>query len=70
MNVRSITALLALAAGFSLQAAAQGIPDACKADHRKVCPDAKGDKAQSCLRTNVDKLSLACKAALKEAQKK
>lgn len=67
-----ITMILAagLAAGLSLQAAAQNVPEACKSEVRRVCPDAKPDRLEQCLRTNVEKVSLACKAALKDAQKK
>ena len=70
MKVSMILAVAGLAAGFSLQSGAQGIPDACKSDHRKLCADVKGDKVESCLRTHSDKLSVACKVALKESQKK
>lgn len=69
MNLRS-TAALAFVAAVSLPAFAQDVPEACRADHRKVCPDAKPDKVVSCLKTHSDKLSVACKVALKEAQKK
>lgn len=70
MKMTMILAAAGLAAGFAVQANAQGIPDACKSDHRKLCADAKADKVESCLRTHSDKLSVACKVALKESQKK
>lgn len=70
MKAIMILAAAGMAAGLSVQANAQGIPDACKADHRKFCADAKPDKVESCLRTHPDKISVACKVALKESQKK
>ena len=70
MKTRHTALMILAAAAISLPGMAQGVPDACKADHRKLCPDAKGDKAESCLRQQGDKLSVACKVALKESQKK
>jgi hypothetical protein len=73
MKMQSISAVMILAAAgmtLSLHATAQDIPDACKADHRKVCPNAKAKEVETCLRQNTEKLSIACKVALKESQKK
>ena len=64
-----------LAAGASVALAQNGAPPpgwrwrmaACRDDAQKLCPDKTGPDRRACMEANKDKLSDACKAAMRRA---
>jgi len=67
----SVVLIVALVAGASTQAQAQGrehvnkqVAEACKAEIQQLCQGQKGKEAEQCLRNNESKLSSQCKGAL------
>lgn len=51
------------------EAALKAVAEACKGESPKLCPGLSTDTALTCLQTNVDKLTPACKDAVVKTAK-